>query len=484
MIQAQHYVHTRILLQPMSNELWRWDALDLARAIRLRQVSSREVVEAVLDRLASVNPSINAVTVVLAEQALAEADRADAAVARGGELGPLHGVPVTIKENVDQADCATTSGVIAFKDLIARSDCPPVANWKRAGAIMIGRTNTPAFSLRWDTDNELRGRTFNPWMRERTPGGSSGGAAAALAAGIAPLAHGNDYGGSIRYPAYCCGVAGIRPTLGRVPGHNTTSPVERPPTAQLMAVNGPMARRVRDLRAALAAMAAGDLRDPWWTPAPLEGPAVTRPIRVALAVDPAGLGTHSDVLAAVRMAGRALEDVGYRVDEVDPPAVNAIAELWSRLVASDIRQVTLPLIRQFGDRDVNRALDLFLEITPGLDLAGYAKGLADRARYLREWMLFMDRYPIVVGPVSTEPPLPVGFDLTGAACSAQVSRAQRLLVTVNLLGLPAVAVPTGLTNGLPLGVQVIATRYREDLCLNAAEIIEAQCGSLTPIDPR
>jgi len=476
--------HLEARRREMSDELWRWDALDLARAIRLRKVSSREVVEAVLDRLASVNPSINAVTVVLAEQALAEADRADAAVARGGELGPLHGVPVTIKENVDQADCATTSGVIAFKDLIARCDSPPVANWKGAGAIVIGRTNTPAFSLRWDTDNELRGRTFNPWMRERTPGGSSGGAAAALAAGIAPLAHGNDYGGSIRYPAYCCGVAGIRPTLGRVPGYNATSTVERPPTAQLMAVNGPMARRVRDLRAALRAMAAGDLRDPWWTPAPLEGPPVTRTIRVALAVDPAGLGTHSDVLAAVRTAGRALEDVGYRVDEVDPPAVNAIAELWSRLVASDIRQVTLPLIRQLGDRDVNRALDLFLEITPELDLSGYAKGLADRARYLREWMLFMDRYPIVVGPVSTEPPLPVGFDLTGAACAAQVFRAQRLLVTVNLLGLPAVAVPTGLTNDLPLGVQVIASRYREDLCLNAAEIIEAQCGSLTPIDPR
>src|SRR6266516_6960625 len=280
MIQAQHYVHTRILLKPMSNELWRWDALDLARAIRLRQVSSREVVEAVLDRLASVNPSINAVTVVLAEQALAEADRADAAVARGGELGPLHGVPVTIKENVDQADCATTSGVIAFKDLIARCDSPPVANWKGAGAIVIGRTNTPAFSLRWDTDNELRGRTFNPWNRRHTPGGSSGGAAASLAVGIAPLGHGNDLGGSIRYPAYCCGVAGIRPTLGRVPGHNTTSPVERPPTAQLMAVNGPMARRVRDVRLGLAAMSARDPRDPWWAPAPLVGEPVARPIRV------------------------------------------------------------------------------------------------------------------------------------------------------------------------------------------------------------
>src|SRR3989449_7221453 len=297
----------------MDQPIWRWDATAVAAAIRTGTISSREATESVLSRLQAVNPKLNAVTVVLAEPALAAADRADAARKRGEALGLLHGVPVTIKENIDQEGQATANGVVAVKDVIATRDSPPVASWKRAGAIIVGRTNTPAFSLRWHTDNDLRGRTFNPWHRDRTPGGSSGGAAAALAAGIAPLAHGNDLGGSVRYPAYCCGVAGIRPTLGRVPGYNATSTVERPPTAQLMAVNGPMARRVRDLRAALRAMAAGDLRDPWWAPAPLEGPAVTRPIRVALAVDPAGLGTHSDVLAAVRTAGRALEDVGYRV---------------------------------------------------------------------------------------------------------------------------------------------------------------------------
>src|SRR5881396_2144726 len=283
----------------MERDLWRWDAVDLAAAIRTRRISSHEATRAVLERLAAVNPVLNAVTVLLADQALAAADRADAAVCRGEALGPLHGVPVTIKENVDQEGAATANGVPAFKDLMATTDSPPVANWKRAGAVIVGRTNTPAFSLRWDTDNELRGRTFNPWSRRHTPGGSSGGAAAALAVGIAPLAHGNDYGGSIRYPAYCCGVAGIRPTLGRVPGHNTTSPVERPPTAQLMAVNGPMARRVRDLRAALAAMAAGDPRDPWWAPAPLLGELAARPVRVALTIDPAKQGVHADVAAAV-----------------------------------------------------------------------------------------------------------------------------------------------------------------------------------------
>jgi len=260
----------------MERELWRWDAVELAAAIRSRKISSREAVQSVLGRLDAVNPAINAVTVVLADQALAAADAADVLVKQGEALGPLHGVPVTIKENIDQEGQATTNGVVAFTDLIAKADSPPVANWKRAGAVIIGRTNTPAFSVRWHTDNALRGRTFNPWARERTPGGSSGGAAAALASGIAPLAHGNDLGGSIRYPAYCCGVAGIRPTLGRVPAYNATAAEERPPGLQLMSVQGPLARRVRDVRLGLQAMATRDPRDPWWAPAPLRG---TRGIR-------------------------------------------------------------------------------------------------------------------------------------------------------------------------------------------------------------
>lgn len=178
----------------MSNELWRWDAIQLAHAIRLGRVSSREAVAASLDRLKQVNGAVNAVTVVLAEEAIAEADEADRKLRRGEALGPLHGVSVTIKENVDQAGAATANGVAAFQDLVAKTDSPPVAHWKRAGAIVVGRTNCPAFSLRWHTENELRGATLNPWDRTRTPGGSSGGAAASLALGITALAHGTDYG--------------------------------------------------------------------------------------------------------------------------------------------------------------------------------------------------------------------------------------------------------------------------------------------------
>jgi amidase len=467
----------------MERELWRWDAVELAAAIRMRTISSREAVQSVLERLEAVNPAINAVTVVLGEQALAAADIADAAAKRGEALGLLHGVPVTIKENIDQTGEATVNGVVAFKDVIATSDSPPVANWTRAGAVIVGRTNTPAFSLRWHTDNALRGRTFNPWARERTPGGSSGGAASALASGIAPLAHGNDLGGSVRYPAYCCGVAGIRPTLGRVPAYNQTAGEERPPALQLMSVQGPLARRVRDVRLGLAAMAQRDPRDPWWVPASLEGPPAARPIRVALSADPAKQGVHPDVAAAVRAAGAALAEAGYAVEEVDPPDVAGAAACWAALIGAELRHVTLPYILKHGDADVILCTELTLGQWPDLDLDAYLKSLGERSKHVRDWMLFFERYPLVVGPVSTEPPFSVGFDVESLERTREVLRAQRLLVAVNLLGLPAVSVPTGVWGGLPLGVQVIGGRYREDLCLDAAEVIEAQRGLPTPIDP-
>jgi amidase len=471
----------------MSEEIWRWDAVDLAQAIRVGRVGCREAVESCLQRLDAVNGKINAVTVVLAKPALAQADEADRALQRGEAIGPLHGVPVTIKENSDYAGTATSNGVVGFKDVIAEADCPAAANWKRAGAIVIGRTNTPAFSLRWHTDNELHGATKNPWDQARTPGGSSGGAAASLAVGITPLAHGTDYGGSIRYPAYCCGVAGIRPTLGRVPVFNGTAPEERTITAQIMAVHGPMARRIRDVRLGLGPMAASDPRDPWYVPAPLVGPPPARPIKVALTVDPGKLGVDPAVAAAVRQAGDALARAGYAVETVEPPAVEAVAELWWTLAWSETRHIMQPTMRKLGGKDVNRALDAVLSITPDLDLAGYMKGLAARAKHVRDWLLFLERYPLVVGPVSTEPPFLVGFDTDEPADPKRWLRAQRLLVAVNLLGLPSAAVPVGQVGGkagtVPLGVQIIGSRYREDLCLDAAEVIEATGGLATPIDP-
>ncbi|MBV8914994.1 MAG: amidase, partial [Acetobacteraceae bacterium] len=298
----------------MSDEIWRLSATQLADRIRWKAISAREAAQAALARLEAVNPLINAVVDHRPEEVLADADAIDARISRGEDVGPLGGVPVTVKVNVDQKGFATTNGVTLQRDLIATEDNPVVANLRRAGAVLLGRTNTPAFSLRWFTDNRLHGRTRNPRDPSRTPGGSSGGAGAAVAAGIGHLAHGTDIAGSIRYPAYACGVHGLRPSLGRVPAWNRSGP-ERTIGPQLMAVSGPLARTVADLRLGLHAMAQPDPRDPWWTPAPLEGPP--RATRAALCFRPGGLAIVPEVEAALQDAGRRLEAAGWTVNPVD-----------------------------------------------------------------------------------------------------------------------------------------------------------------------
>ncbi|TXL82345.1 amidase [Vineibacter terrae] len=472
-----------------TSELWQWDAVDLAAAIRSRKVSSLDATVAVIERMHAVNPKVNAVVRDLSDEALAAARAADEAVRRGERLGPLHGVPVTIKENVDQLGLPTINGVVAYKDLTATEDSPPVANWKKAGAVIVGRTNTPAFSLRWHTDNDVHGPTLNPWSRSRTSGGSSGGASAALAVGIAPLAHGNDYGGSIRYPAYTCGLAGIRPTMGRVPAFNRTASVERSPTNQLMAVNGPLARKVRDVRVGLAAMSGRDARDPIWVPAPLEGAPPAAPVRVALCVQPKGQYTHPAVAEAVRKAGKALADNGYAVEEVEPPAFEAACQVWRKLVFTETRHLTYESIEKLGDAQARKSAGLWLELQPDLSLKEYMQALAEVLTHRRAWAAFMETYALIIGPNSGDLPFEVGFDCKDVQTFRHVLDAQALMTLVNMLGLPSVAVPVGTTavpdapQGLPLGVQIIAQRFREDLALDAAEIVEAVHGITTPIDP-
>lgn len=467
----------------MHNDLWRWSASDLAQGIARGTISSQEAVQASLDRIAAVNPTINAVVQVLADEALAAAKAADRAQARGDALGPLHGVPVTVKVNVDQRGCATTNGVVAFRDAIAMEDNPVVANLRKAGAVIVGRTNTPAFSHRWFTDNELHGATRNPWSARLTPGGSSGGAAAATASGMGAIAHGNDFGGSIRYPAYACGVAGLRPTPGRIPSFNPSAKTERPLTAQMMSVQGPIARRIADLRLGLIAMAQGDIRDPTWVPVPLVGPPPPRPIRVAIAPDPFG-DAAPEVSEAVRTAGRWLADAGHAVTEVSPPRLAEAADFWHRLVVNEERRFLVPSIRELGDAKSQRNIDAHLRHAPALDGDGILEGFATRLSLIRDWQLFLERFPIVVLPVSHQLPFRNGLDQGSEPVVTAMMDAQRSLLAIPVLGFPSVVVPTGSPGGTPVGVQVVAGRYREDLCFEAAEIIEARAPVLTPIDPR
>jgi amidase len=467
----------------MNSRLWRWQAHDLAQAIRKRQLSCRETVTSCLTRLDEVNPRINAVVDLLAEEALGQADRADRALARNETVGPLHGVPVTIKINADYAGRATTNGVVAFKDRIAKVDSPAVANWRKAGAIPIGRTNVPPFSARFFTANALYGRTLNPWDAGRTPGGSSGGAAAAVATGICPLAHGSDRAGSIRYPAYACGIVGLRPTLGRVPAFVSTA--EEPSiTSQLTHVQGPLARSIRDLRLGLVTMAARDVRDPWWTPAEMDPDAATRPVRVAVFAKTEGVAIDPAISSTVTQAARWLEAAGYPVEEAVPPCFEEAARWFFTLVRTEEKAGTSRAIDTLGDEQLRRARASTMAYAADLDFEGYIKAFARRAAMLREWMLFFERYPLLLMPISWERPFPVDFDQQGDDAVKRMLTAHHPMLAVSTLGLPGLSIPTGLADGVPVGVQLVAGRFQEELCLKAGEVIEAQQQVVTPIDPR
>src|SRR3982074_2659346 len=250
-------------------DLWRLSAADLASLVQAKKVSAMDAATPALGRLSAVNPKINAVVDYRPEDVLAHARGIDAAIARGEDAGPLAGVPVTVKVNIDQEGFATTNGLKLQRDAIARSNSPVIDNLRKAGAVILGRTNCPAFSYRWFTTNLIHGDTKNPRDPGITPGGSSGGAGAAVASGIGHIAHGTDIAGSIRYPAYACGVHGLRPTVGRIAAFNA-SLSERPIGPQISAVSGPLARTIGDIRIALAVMSAKDFRDPWREPGPSE----------------------------------------------------------------------------------------------------------------------------------------------------------------------------------------------------------------------
>ena len=462
-------------------ELWRLPAGTLAQMVRAREVSAREAAAAALARLDAVNPAINAVVDHRPADVLAQADAVDRAVAAGEDPGLLAGVPVTVKVNTDQAGFASTNGLRSQRDLLAAEDSPVVANLRRAGAVILGRTNTPAFSLRWFTANLLHGATRNPRDPALTPGGSSGGAAAAVTAGIGHLAHGTDIGGSVRYPAYACGVHGLRPTLGRVAAYNATTP-ERAIGAQLMAVSGPIGRTINDLRLGLHALAAPDPRDPWWVPAPLEGPPVPR--RAALCLRPGGMAVVPEVEAALHDAARRLEAAGWTVEAVeDTPSLAEATELQLALWLGDGFAAFADAVAREGDPGALAIVAGFRAMAEALPADVIGSLLVRRARLTREWLLFLHQHPVLLLPVSGELPFPDGLDMAGAAGFDRVQRAQLTQTGLPLMGLPGLAVSTGLVGGVPVGVQLVAGRYREDLLLLAGEAIEAGGVPPAPIDP-
>jgi amidase len=438
-------------------------------------------VDAHLARITEVNGSVNAVTRDLAETARAAAAAVDRAIAAGEATGPLAGVPFTVKDSIDVAGSPTTWGSAALAGQVAAQDAPAVARLREAGAIPLARTNMPDFAFRWHTESGIAGHTLNPWDPARTPGGSSGGEAVALATGMTPLGLGTDLGGSLRLPSQMCGTVALRPTLGRVAEAACTEPSTPPLSIQLLSVVGPMARRVADLRLALGLLAAPDVRDPRVVPAPIRGPAAAGPVRVALVRDPLGGGVDPHVRAGVERAAAWLDDAGYAVDEVEPPDVLDAVGAWMTVVGADVRMIwphLQPLVGEGAAAFVGAMLAAPpLQGDRGDELAAWQA----RLRIGAAWAAFACEHPVVLAPVACERPWPLGDDV---ARIGEIALAMRMVLPVNLLGLPACAVPVGCDDGLPQGVQLIGARFREDLVLDAAEAIERRAPALTPIDAR
>lgn len=467
-----------------SDELWRWSGAELALAIRTGAISSREALASCLGRIAAVNPKLNALVEVLAKQAGQAADEADRRVRAGEAVSPLHGVPVITKINSDQAGLATTNGIEALKRVIVEEDSPQVACLRNAGAVIVGRSNVPAFSYRWFTTCEAHGRTLNPWDEQRTPGGSSGGAAAAVASGMVPIAQGNDIGGSVRYPAYACGITGIRPTTGRIAGVTAPANIDHPLSVQYMLVQGPLARTVEDLRLAFEVMSAPSDRDPLHVSAPLAGPPLQRPIRVGLLRHLGTAPSDPAIVAALETAARYLEDVGYVVEEIELPLLAEAYRLWWLLAMEDFRPV-MPLVANAGDPAMLQAANTYYEIAAqwwgkAPDLNAYMGGFARRGTLMRQLSQFMTRYPLILLPVSSELAFEQDADLKGIERCRQLFEAQAAMMAIPCLGFPAISVPTGLHRGFPVGVQLLGQRFREDTLFDAAEIIESRAGVLTP----
>jgi len=469
----------------MNDALWTLPAAELAQRIRQREVSCREAMQSCLERLEAINPHINAVVDWCAEAALTEADKADAHIASGQPLGPLHGVPITIKINVDQAGWASSNGIASRRDVIASEDCPVVANLRKAGATILGRTNTPAFSLRWFTDNDAYGRTLNPHNSALTPGGSSGGAAAAVASGLGAIAHGNDQGGSIRYPAYACGVYGLRPSFQRIAAFNVTMP-SRSLLFEMTSVQGPLARNVADLRLAWETMSIADARDPWQVPIPLQNHPLSPPVRVALCKHIPGFACDPEVGQALMQAANWLEEAGYQVEETSLPHFAECAQLWFTFTVTDVRAKLQDALLREGDAAVQNSFAMMARRVPEiLDLSGYLDMLAQRTTLRRAWSLFLQDYPLVLMPVSWRKPFAIDGDQVSPDSTAadDLLNAQSPLVATAALGLPALAAPIFSAVDTPCGVQLVGAPFREDLCLAAAEVLERQTGVLRPVDP-
>jgi amidase len=462
---------------PLSLELTTISAARLAVAIRRREISCVEVVEAYLRRLEKLNPILNAAVQIDADRSRAAAAAADRALRERGRVGPLHGVPITVKDSFDTAGIITTAGTTGRRTFVPPRDATAVARLRAAGAIILGKTNTPELTLSYETDNLVYGRTSNPYDVSRTPGGSSGGAAAAVAAGLSPLDICSDTGGSIRVPSHFCGITGLKPTSGRIPrtGHiiswgGVFQPFTQP---------GPLARYVEDLALVFPILAGPDGRDPWISPAPLGDPTavLVRKLRVRFHGDNGIRKPDPACVESVQSAAKALAAAGCAVEEYRPAELAATYDLGNRLWRAAGSATVKRLLVASGTTEVSPPLRAWLNAPTSAPAEDWT-ALLEQFDGARSRMLgFFDGCDAILCPPSAYTPLKHGAtqreDLDSGFSYSEV---------FNYLGWPAAVVRCGTTeSGLPVGVQIVSSPWREDIVLALARTLESALGGWRPL---
>jgi amidase len=454
--------------------LWELDAVELRRLLAAGEVSAVEVVGAHLERIEAVDPALNAIVTLVPERALAEAEEADSARARGETVGLLHGLPIAIKDLVDTAGIRTTYGSPIYRDHVPEQDAALVRRLRRAGAIVVGKTNTPEFGAGSQTFNPVFGATRNPYDPARTPGGSSGGAAAAVAAGMLPFADGSDLGGSLRNPASFCNVVGLRPTPGRVPDPDLDDLWDP------LSVSGPIARTVADAALLLEALAAAEPSTPLSLP-PLADPGDDRPRRIAWSRDLGGLPVDPAVTAALESARPALEGLGWQVEASEPDLADADQVFHVLRALGFARHLAAEVSAHPGQ--VKETIVWNVEQGLALDAERIARAQVARTDLFRRMADFLGEYDALALPASLVPPFPIEVEWVQEIAGVRMESYldwMRACTRISVTAHPAVSVPFAFTDaGLPVGLQLVGRYGDEAGLLRVAAAVEAAAGAST-----
>jgi amidase len=448
-------------------------AASLAEAIRQKRVSSSELTQAYLERIERVNPSLNAV-VMLDDTAMEQARAADSGLAKGEDVGPLHGVPITLKDSHDTVGVVTTGGTLGRADFVPDRDSTVAARLRAAGVVLLGKTNTPELTMGMETDNLVYGRTNNPYDTTRTSGGSSGGGAAIVAAGGSAFDIGSDTGGSIRFPGHCCGVAGIKPTSGRVPRTGHIIPYGMGIRDSLTQI-GPIARYIEDLALVLPIIAGPDWKDPAIVPMPLGDPGCVdlSRLRVAFYTDNGVKTPTSETINAVTAAASALSDAGATVAEDRPDAITQYEVAWKSLPQYD--DSVKRLLDAAGTTEPHPWTLSVLQSTRSMTVAELDELMEEVDAFRSDILAFMEDYDLLLSPTMPTPAQPHDVIRTDRLPYGSYTRPH------NLTGWPTAVVRGGTSpEGLPIGVQIAALPWREDVALAAAQLVESASGGWSP----